>query len=99
MFGTQHMNDSYRATLIIVGLFLVASTAGWRLLQLEAQAGHERAGSVVSIETHISHTPAPLEPPASHAKPAARLRIAELVEAAQRGDVGAILGLVGEGVN
>jgi ankyrin repeat protein len=91
------MNDSYRATLILVGLTVMLSGASWRMLQLDG------AGRTVS--------PAPRPSPHSdtgnaRAKPAPRPhvptmgeRVGQLIDAAQRGDAAAILAIAAKGVN
>ncbi len=93
------MNDSYRATLIIVGLFLVVTLASWRLLQLEAAGAQTRPGHSAVVESEPVSSPSPSDAPAARPKPAGKVPVVELIDAARRGDIGAVLNLVGEGVN
>jgi len=92
------MNESYRATLIVVGLTLAVAIASWRLLQIEANGRREPPQAVAA--PHVRPAPLPREPevrPTVHT-PVANT-VADLIDAAQRGDVVAILNLAHKGAN
>lgn len=89
------MNNSYRATLMIVGLLLAISIAGWRLLQIESAGA--RAGAAPSTEV-VQRAPVPEVKPATKPAPV-RDKVADIIAAAQRGDVNTVLAMVGKGVN
>ena len=93
------MNDSYRATLIIAGLVLAMSIACWRLLQLEAAPMHAQASPAPPPSTATVRRTAPREVKPPPQAPPARDRVVDLIAAAKRGDIGAVLALVAKGVN
>ena len=91
------MSNSYRATLMIVGLLLAISIAGWRLLQIESAGARAGAAPAPSMESVQRDSVPEVKP---QVKPAPlRDKVADLIAAAQRGDVNTVLALVGKGVN
>jgi ankyrin repeat protein len=93
------MSDSYRASLIIAGFALGLCVISWRLIQLETLPVSPSRPLVVQRQAAPPVETPPARTPQEDPKPSEQDRAAALFEAARKGDVAGILGIVSKGAN
>ena len=89
------MNESYRATLVITMIALATGIASWRLIDIDTAPASPAPIAAIHV-SRASRPPVPHDEEPRKAEPA-RDRSADLIAAAERGDIQGVLALAAKG--